>query len=414
MICDNRPFTITDDLDQALKRIREKIRPNGNFSQTIWIDAICINQADLEEKSKQVSMMHQIYQNSIRLIVWLGEATSVTIEEIRMAFQNPKLPESSRTLSLVSELPWFGRKWIIQEVFRSPRGKRYVLLGDFQCYLDTLLIALREIPHENTAPVLRAFKKTHNEDNGTLFPLQGPPERSRNGDTPRWNKEGLPSIMTNILTFQGSKCSVAHDCIFALLSLSFEDIRVGYNQSLESLNISVARQIALRRHDRQQSKLVVLFVLTQMWRESIGVKMRLPSWVPDWSDLDKLSESTVNELQRLRSSFETRFETTAWKDAQVDENDYLTLFVSVLNYDSAAECPQCCAHSHLYEWLKRMDGLSLSSSLKKDCTILTMSNVLFFLQSIDGSAVFELKSYLALEPDNHLRYHGKRQSVCIG
>lgn len=169
MICDDRHFTITDDLDHALRRIRQKIRPDGNFSQTIWIDAICINQNDLEEKSVQVSMMDQIYQNSIRLIVWLGETTVLTTEQVQVAIQSPKLPESSKTLSAISELPWFGRRWIIQEVLKSPTGKRYALFGSFQCYLDTLLIAMNGVQRENSVPLLRAFKESPSHSLATLF-----------------------------------------------------------------------------------------------------------------------------------------------------------------------------------------------------------------------------------------------------
>ncbi|CAG7557892.1 unnamed protein product [Fusarium equiseti] len=41
----------------------------------IWIDALCINQSDLIERSAQVSVMNQIYGSAARVIVWLGKAT---------------------------------------------------------------------------------------------------------------------------------------------------------------------------------------------------------------------------------------------------------------------------------------------------------------------------------------------------
>lgn len=40
--------------------------------RTIWIDALCINQADNDEKSAQVSRMAQTYANAFRIIIWLG------------------------------------------------------------------------------------------------------------------------------------------------------------------------------------------------------------------------------------------------------------------------------------------------------------------------------------------------------
>ncbi|KAH8726121.1 heterokaryon incompatibility protein-domain-containing protein, partial [Phaeosphaeriaceae sp. PMI808] len=38
----------------------------------VWVDAICINQTDLEEKSAQVSMMGNIYAAAKCVLVWLG------------------------------------------------------------------------------------------------------------------------------------------------------------------------------------------------------------------------------------------------------------------------------------------------------------------------------------------------------
>ena len=39
----------------------------------IWIDAICINQADDREREAQVQMMYQIYRNALTVKSWLGQ-----------------------------------------------------------------------------------------------------------------------------------------------------------------------------------------------------------------------------------------------------------------------------------------------------------------------------------------------------
>lgn len=90
----NQPYTCLSycwgpDKDHHTILVNEEIflvRPNlhaflalaneYSFDQPIWIDAICINQADTEEKSKQVQMMGQIYSSAIRTIVWLGLSQS--------------------------------------------------------------------------------------------------------------------------------------------------------------------------------------------------------------------------------------------------------------------------------------------------------------------------------------------------
>jgi Heterokaryon incompatibility protein (HET) len=40
----------------------------------LWIDAICINQLDIAEKSTQIPRMKDIYQVALRAVMWLGPA----------------------------------------------------------------------------------------------------------------------------------------------------------------------------------------------------------------------------------------------------------------------------------------------------------------------------------------------------
>lgn len=48
----------------------------GRDDLNIWIDAVCINQADDEERSSQVAIMDRIYYHASHLTVWLGEGPS--------------------------------------------------------------------------------------------------------------------------------------------------------------------------------------------------------------------------------------------------------------------------------------------------------------------------------------------------
>ena len=41
--------------------------------RTLWIDAICINQTDTEERNQQVAMMAEIYAKTSKNLIWLGE-----------------------------------------------------------------------------------------------------------------------------------------------------------------------------------------------------------------------------------------------------------------------------------------------------------------------------------------------------
>lgn len=62
--------SITVNLDMALRALR---RPRK--SRVIWVDALCINQDNVEEKNTQVPLMSNIYSTAIDVIVWLGPST---------------------------------------------------------------------------------------------------------------------------------------------------------------------------------------------------------------------------------------------------------------------------------------------------------------------------------------------------
>ena len=61
-------FDVTINLESALLRLRgSKV-----FVSKVWIDAICINQSDREERGHQVQLMKTIYQQALSVLVWLG------------------------------------------------------------------------------------------------------------------------------------------------------------------------------------------------------------------------------------------------------------------------------------------------------------------------------------------------------
>ncbi|KAL8883606.1 MAG: hypothetical protein Q9192_007081 [Flavoplaca navasiana] len=81
------PINQTRKIDQALRYFRRRTKCPGAVDESswepeasgiLWADAICINQADIEERSSQVGFMGDIYRCGSRLHVWIG-----TVEEIR-------------------------------------------------------------------------------------------------------------------------------------------------------------------------------------------------------------------------------------------------------------------------------------------------------------------------------------------
>ena len=60
-------LAITQNLAIALPYLRHE-----KHFRTLWIDALCINQQNLHERSSQVKMMGDIYRLADRVVVWLG------------------------------------------------------------------------------------------------------------------------------------------------------------------------------------------------------------------------------------------------------------------------------------------------------------------------------------------------------
>ena len=50
--------------------------------RVLWIDAVCINQDDPEERGHQVGIMYEIYSNTQKNLVWLGEDDGTTAEAL--------------------------------------------------------------------------------------------------------------------------------------------------------------------------------------------------------------------------------------------------------------------------------------------------------------------------------------------
>ena len=132
-----KTHSVTPNLEAALKELRTDER------RSLWIDAICINQADLKERSMQVLLMRSIYTHSKRLIIWLGIGTAdsdramdflIALESkekegetiarnwVKDVIISQSYEETFQSLANLFARPWFYRMWIIQEFVLSARN----------------------------------------------------------------------------------------------------------------------------------------------------------------------------------------------------------------------------------------------------------------------------------------------------
>jgi hypothetical protein len=69
---------LTRNLHSALLHLRNPV-----LERSLWVDAVCINQDDFEERAHQVTSMARIYGLAQRVIAWLGEETNECILAFR-------------------------------------------------------------------------------------------------------------------------------------------------------------------------------------------------------------------------------------------------------------------------------------------------------------------------------------------
>ena len=128
--CDGVPTdTIITNLAHALRYIRSDSQP-----RTLWADAVCINQADLEERNHQVSLMRHVYLKAHDVIIWVAEADDSTEAmilwfqefdkhfedetqraELEYMIQEDKYQQKLAKVRAFVSRQWFHRAWTFQE-----------------------------------------------------------------------------------------------------------------------------------------------------------------------------------------------------------------------------------------------------------------------------------------------------------
>jgi hypothetical protein len=68
ILLDGYVFPVTVNLESALRHLRHQLRDTF-----LWIDALCINQSDNQERTRQVQLMGKIYRLSKSVLVYLGD-----------------------------------------------------------------------------------------------------------------------------------------------------------------------------------------------------------------------------------------------------------------------------------------------------------------------------------------------------
>ncbi|KAI6963456.1 hypothetical protein KC332_g15834 [Hortaea werneckii] len=150
LTCNSGFLHIKHNLEQALFALRHPDRP-----RFLWVDAVCINQKDYDERAQQVRIMREIYARAERVVVWLGPRSrnvdyalhlakrldhmstllepspedhfasfwdQSVVKALAAEERAGRVPETLFAATEIADLfdrDWFSRIWCVQEVFAS-------------------------------------------------------------------------------------------------------------------------------------------------------------------------------------------------------------------------------------------------------------------------------------------------------
>jgi hypothetical protein len=266
-LCDgNRgQLQVRSNCYNVLRHVRLADRP-----RMLWIDAICIDQANSQERGHQVKSMDRIYEQASAVVAYLGEETPGS----RLLFKELAKADETRSKTgkynrpppsdiLVEELnnlirrPWFRRVWVLQEV--SNGAIIYFMCGSAWTSMGALQECLygysSNLVTESCCPLPLTVRFNHDP-------------QSERASVHLW--EYLVSSRECLATDP-------RDNIFALRSLIPPEYRaamdnlIDYERSVEQTFIETALFLI------QDLGLLLLTAIRHCHDQS------MPSWIPDFS-----------------------------------------------------------------------------------------------------------------------------------
>ena len=297
-----RVLRIGPNLHDALLHLRFHPSINTN-PRRLWIDRICINQDDIEERASQVQLMHAIYRRCRQGLVWLGMDEPNTEEAFECArfihknafgketprtilaqYRSPavssaQLRNALKSLAKLTYRPWFERAWTFQEVILP--STVLMVCGKSSMALECLEVAWNP-----------AFCQTRVSVNGQARLIFA----TRNIDDTFLEDGGrLPADdLERLLSFRReAKMSDPRDYVFSLLGLFSPSVSrslsPSYSTSVKDLFTAAAKHIIRASGE--------LRILCSVESPKHVDGEAFPSWVPDWR---ASSENLQNVLRNRR------------------------------------------------------------------------------------------------------------------
>lgn len=278
-----KPLMATGNLALALQQLQLPDKP-----RLLWVDALCINQDDTDEMSRQIKMMRDIYSHAHRTIMWLGPADADTGLAFRAFARRARewddntlrppaaisssryTPEEATAALKLMQNRYFTRVWIIQEIVVSRAVA--VVCGRFSMPLDTLFsgaywYAFSLPKFSSDGRVTGTMGQT------MIFDGLNPWRRAFHAHTV--GDESL-RLEHALVTTRNCSATDAKDRVFSLLgftnNVSAETFPIDYSASVADVYSRATKAIV-------RSGYVDILSSVQRLPDS---STDLPSWVPDW------------------------------------------------------------------------------------------------------------------------------------
>ncbi|KAI2467589.1 HET-domain-containing protein [Annulohypoxylon bovei var. microspora] len=324
---------ISRDLFIALKALR-----NEHTARIFWIDQLCINQSDLEERAEQVALMGDIYANAKRVCVWLGELDDKTkddfcaIKSIFNVYSRAKVVQNNGPNHIgndgtmtagnstdpyishaaihaptgyelhndsVFHRKWFERVWVLQEVWNVPKNHSTSESSE----RVVVICGNAELPWAAILQAGRCIRSRNGSHYNTLIPaiwmtlFRDP--KSLDGSTQDFTifiPESRLDILSVVINALEMGATDPRDKIFALLTFGEEThhvselpdlVKPDYNKSVRRVYADFTRWWIY--HYRSLGILSAVHALTgRTWLDgskysAIGIGDARRSSIPSWS-----------------------------------------------------------------------------------------------------------------------------------
>jgi Heterokaryon incompatibility protein (HET) len=269
-------------------------------TRCLWIDFICINQGDDEEKTKQVRMMKEIYNRALRVVIWLGDGPGAHLigrlfDEIELAgryyvnliadkdfphnYLLRQISHRSRWVALWNLIshPYFERVWVIQEI--AAARKVDIFYGG--CYIDWKLLTAVVEPFSDADGMREYWYLQSTQYQTAVDPTSSVPRGFPNArfidmvSVDIANGRVVP-LLKLLMSCRLWKATKRQDKVFALLGISqnYGPIRVDYHKSCQEVYIETARHLISQCDGAE---------ILHAAGDGDPKLPSLPSWVPDWS-----------------------------------------------------------------------------------------------------------------------------------